>query len=285
MNSILALLLVPCVFGGDIITELTNSDEIDVLAELADQAGLKDLLSSEGPITVFAPTNEAFSKLPPGVAKKLFEDKEHLKKVILYHMIESSLPYDDIVDDTTHATKEGTSIRMNKFKMVETLPDFATVNGVGVLHSLPASNGVIHIISELLYPLPVHNIAKMLSLDPRFSSLGKAVKLAGMEDTLTTGGPFTLFAPTNKAFTGELDSEEAAKAVVERHLVPGSKFAARLLNQTVVAESGENLILTLQEKETNYMTVQCEQSSHEAVITEGDILVTNGVIHAINNIL
>jgi len=285
MNSILALLLVPCVLGGDIITELTNSDEIDVLAELADQAGLKDLLSSEGPITVFAPTNEAFSKLPPGVAKKLFEDKEHLKKVILYHMIESSLPYDDIVDDTTHATKEGTSIRMNKFKMVETLPDFATVNGVGVLHSLPASNGVIHIISELLYPLPVHNIAKMLSLDPRFSSLGKAVKLAGMEDTLTTGGPYTLFAPTNKAFTGELDGEEAAKAVVQRHLVPGSYFAARLVNQTIAADSGDKLVVTLEAGDRDFLRVHNEQTANKAVVTEPDVLVHNGVIHAINNIL
>jgi len=285
MNSILALLLVPCVFGGDIITELTNSDEIDVLAELADQAGLKDLLSSEGPITVFAPTNEAFSKLPPGVAKKLFEDKEHLKKVILYHMIESSLPYDDIVDDTTHATKEGTAIRMNKFKMVETLPDFATVNGVGVLHSLPASNGVIHIISELLYPLPVHNIAKMLSLDPRFSSLGKAVKLAGMEDTLTTGGPYTLFAPTNKAFTGELDSEEAAKEIVHRHLVPGSYFAARLVNQTIAADSGDKLVVTLEAGDRDFLRVHNEQTANKAVVTEPDVLVHNGVIHAINNIL
>merc|ERR1712080_579096 len=229
-------------------------------------------------------TNKAFSKLPPFVAQKLFDDKEHLKKVIQYHMVESSLPFDDIVDDSSVATKEGTEIRMNKFKMIEGLPDFATVNGVGVIHSLPASNGVIHIISELLYPLPEHNIAEILSLDPRFSSLGKAVKLAGMEETLSQG-PFTLFAPTNKAFTGEEDSMEAAKAMVHRHLVAGSKFASRLVNQTIAAESGDNLMVTLQEKETNYMTVQCEQSSHEAVMTEADILVTNGVIHAINNIL
>jgi len=285
MNSILTFLLLPYVLGGDIITELTNSDEINVLADLAEEAGLKDLLSSPGPITVFAPTNEAFRNLPPFITQKLFEDKEHLKRVILYHMVGSSLPYDDITDESAIATNEGTQLRLNKFQMEEGAPSFVTVNGKLVVHSLPASNGVIHVMSDLLYPLPMHNIAEIISLDPRFSSLRKAVKLAGMEDTLTTGGPYTLFAPTNKAFTGELDSEEAAKAVVQRHLVPGSKFAARLLNQTITAESGENLILTLQEKETNYMTVQCEQSSHEAVITEGDILVTNGVIHAINNIL
>jgi len=283
MNSFLTLLLLPYVLGGDIITELTNSDEIDVLAELADQAGLKDLLASEGPITVFAPTNKAFSKLPPFVAQKLFEDKEHLKKVIQYHMVESSLPFDDIVDDSSLATKEGTEIRMNKFKMIEGLPDFATVNGVGVIHSVPASNGVIHIISELLYPLPEHNIAEILSLDPRFSSLGKAVKLAGMEETLKQG-PFTLFAPTNKAFTGEEESQEAAKAMVQKHLVPGSKFAARLVNQTIAAEGGQALRVTLQEKEKNFMTVKCDDHE-EAVITEADILVTNGVIHAINKIL
>jgi len=285
MNSILTFLLLPYVLGGDIITELTNSDEINVLADLAEEAGLKDLLSSPGPITVFAPTNEAFRNLPPFITQKLFEDKEHLKRVILYHMVGSSLPYDDITDESAIATNEGTQLRLNKFQMEEGAPSFVTVNGKLVVHSLPASNGVIHVMSDLLYPLPMHNIAEIISLDPRFSSLGKAVKLAGMEDTLTTGGPYTLFAPTNKAFTGELDSEEAAKAVVQRHLVPGSYFAARLVNQTIAADSGDKLVVTLEAGDRDFLRVHNEQTANKAVVTEPDVLVHNGVIHAINNIL
>jgi len=285
MNSILAFLLLPYVLGGDIITELTNSDEINVLADLAEEAGLKDLLSSPGPITVFAPTNEAFRNLPPFITQKLFEDKEHLKKVILYHMVGSSLPYDDITDESAIATNEGTQLRLNKFQMEEGAPSFVTVNGKLVVHSLPASNGVIHIMSDLLYPLPMHNIAEILSLDPRFSSLREAVKLAGMEDTLTTGGPYTLFAPTNKAFTSNLDSEEAAKAVVQRHLVSGSYFAARLVNQTITADSGDTLVVTLEAGDRDFLRVHNEQTANKAVVTEPDVLVHNGVIHAINNIL
>lgn len=286
MHACLAFLLLPSVMGGDIIAEMASL-KIDVLADLADEAGLKDLLSSAGPITVFAPTNEAFRKLPPIIASKLFEDKEHLKKVILYHMVASSLPYDDITDDATIATKEGSKLRTNKFQMGEQAHSFVTVNGVLVVHSLPASNGVIHVISELLYPLPDHNIAEILDLDPRFSSLGKAVKQAGMTDTLTTGGPFTLFAPTEKAFLEMEENEDAAKSkeLVQRHLVPGSYFAARLVNQTIASDSGESLKVTLEERETNFLTVLCEQSSKKALVTEPDVLVTNGVIHAINNIL
>jgi len=285
MNSILTFLLLPYVLGGDIISELTNSDEINVLADLAEEAGLKDLLSSPGPITVFAPTNEAFRNLPPFITQKLFEDKEHLKRVILYHMVGSSLPYDDITDESAIATNEGTQLRLNKFQMEEGAPSFVTVNGKLVVHSLPASNGVIHVMSDLLYPLPMHNIAEIISLDPRFSSLRKAVKLAGMEDTLTTGGPYTLFAPTNKAFTGELDGEEAAKAVVQRHLVPGSYFAARLVNQTIAADSGDKLVVTLEAGDRDFLRVHNEQTANKAVVTEPDVLVHNGVIHAINNIL
>jgi len=200
-------------------------------------------------------------------------------------MVGSSLPYDDITDESAIATDEGTQLRLNKFQMEEGAPSFVTVNGKLVVHSRPASNGVIHVMSDLLYPLPMHNIGEILSLDPRFSSLRKAVKLAGMEDTLTTGGPFTLFAPTNKAFTEEVDSEEAAKAVVQRHLVPGSYFAARLVNQTIAADSGDTIVVTLEAGDRDFLRVHNEQTENKAVVTEPDVLVHNGVIHAINNIL
>merc|ERR1712226_1752269 len=191
---------------------------------------------------------------------KLFEDREHLKKVIQYHVVSGSHPYDDITDETSLATMEGSELRLNKFQKTDghpEFPSFVTVNGKLVVGSIAADNGVIHIISDLLYPLPVVSIAEILSLDPRFSSLEKAVKTAGMEETLATGGPFTLFAPTKKAFEGMEDNEDPVKSkeLIQRHLVSGSYFAARLVNHTIAAESGESLKVTLEKGENSFLTV------------------------------
>jgi len=285
MNLFLAAFLLPAVFGDNILDELTKNKEISLLAKLSEVAGLEDLFTSADPLTVFAPTNEAFNKLLPAARHNLYQDKELLKKVILYHTLPGKLEVGDISDDEVLTTKEGSKLRTNVFKMAEALPSFITVNGALVVHSRPVSNGVIHVISDIFFPIPELSINQMLELDPRFSSLMKVVEKAGMTETLATGGPFTFFAPTEEAFKGfeETPNEDECKELVLRHMVTGTRFAARLVNQTHVSDSGETLKTFLEDPGEDYLTVECDHVKGR--LMEPDLLVTNGVVHAINKIL
>ena len=77
---------------------------------------LAETLSGDGPFTVFAPTNEAFEKLPQSVVDALMADPEALKKVLLYHVIPAEIKSSDITeDDVSVASAEGTKLRVNTY--------------------------------------------------------------------------------------------------------------------------------------------------------------------------
>ena len=97
---------------------------------------------------------------------------------------------------------------------------------------IQADNGMIHLMSSVIYPLPTSNIAEVVTADERFSTLLAAVIEADLVETLSSGGPFTVFAPTNDAFAkiaaddlnALLADKEALARVLLRHVVPGAVF-------------------------------------------------------------
>ena len=110
---------------------------------------------------------------------------------------------------------------------------FVTINGKRVNKAdIEADNGVIHMVTDVIYPFPTGNIAEVVTGDERFSTLLAAVGAAGLAETLATGGPFTVFAPTNDAFAkvpkdaldGLLADKEALTKVLLRHVLPGALF-------------------------------------------------------------
>merc|ERR1719174_524827 len=109
---------------------------------------------------------------------------------------------DMITNDALVPTVEGSIHRVNVYLKSDYYDGFITVNGKRIrTFDIHASNGVIHLMTEVIYPsIPDQSIADIVSTDPRFSTLLAAVKAAGLVDTLASAGPFTLFAPTNDAF-------------------------------------------------------------------------------------
>merc|ERR1711973_657047 len=222
--------------AGNIAEELTKAGAT-TLVDLVVKAGLAETLSGPGPFTVFAPDNNAFAKLPKSLVDALTGDIELLKKVLLYHVIPGVAKSSDITDDLTAASAEGSDLRANVYYKSKFSNGYITVNGKSVKHpDIEASNGIIHIMKDVIYPIPSGNIAEVVSGDERFSTLLAAVGAAGLADTLTTGGPFTVFAPTNEAFAkvpqdalnGLLADKKALTKVLLRHVVPGTKFAKGL---------------------------------------------------------
>jgi uncharacterized surface protein with fasciclin (FAS1) repeats len=122
-----------------------NADFSTLVAALQ-AAELVDTLSGEGPFTVFAPTNEAFAKLPEGTVESLLADKEKLTAVLTYHVVSGKVMAADVVNLTEAATVGGANIAIDASNGVKI--NDATV----VTADIAASNGVIHVIDTVLLP-------------------------------------------------------------------------------------------------------------------------------------
>ncbi|MEB3210283.1 MAG: fasciclin domain-containing protein [Leptolyngbyaceae bacterium] len=136
---------------GDIVDVASSSDTFSTLVTALQTADLVDALQGEGPFTVFAPTNEAFDALPTGVLDALLlpENRDLLTEVLTYHVVPGEVMSTDLSTGPVE-TLNGDDLSVN------VAPPAVTVNDVDVIGAdVPASNGVIHVIDEVLVPSDV----------------------------------------------------------------------------------------------------------------------------------
>lgn len=284
-----AVVLASClsVCLGQTIPEVATQAGFSTLVDFVVQAGLAETLSGPGPFTVFAPTNEAFAKLPPEVVQAVSNDVDLLRKVLTYHVVPGKVLSTDLSNDMTAASVEGTELRFNIYggKTV-------TVNGKRVINAdVQASNGVIHVIDEVIFPFPEKTIAGLVASDPRFSTLLAAVSEAGLVDTLNGDGPFTVLAPTNDAFAkvdpaalqSLLADKDALTKTLLRHVVPQTLFSKGLQTGTVTTAGGE--LIHLVGRMHRMKRSSSGFSGPTSKVVEADIIATNGVVHAIDMVL
>ena len=130
------------------IAELTdNSDSFEILAAALAAADLTEILSGEGPFTVFAPTDDAFEALPEGSVDQLLlpENKDILVQVLTYHVVPGAILSTDLEDGSV-ATVEGSDVEI-------AITDTVTVNNANVVAAdIEASNGIIHVIDRVIIP-------------------------------------------------------------------------------------------------------------------------------------
>ena len=133
----------------DIVDTAVSAKSFNTLVAAAKAAGLVDTLKSEGPLTVFAPTDDAFAKLPEGTVESLLkpENKAKLAAILKYHVVAGKVLAADVVKLKQAQTVEGSNVKikvkdgtvkLNKAKVVKT--------------DIECSNGVIHVIDEVLLP-------------------------------------------------------------------------------------------------------------------------------------
>jgi len=287
--SVFVLAAVGAVQAGNLAEELTEAGAT-TLVDLVVKAGLADTVSNGGPFTVFAPTNEAFAKLPADLVDTLTGDVELLKKVLLFHVVSGEVYSKDLSNDLSVNSVEGSPLRVNIYLKSKFYPGFVTVNGKRVSKAdVKADNGVIHMVSDVIYPLPTSNIAELVTSDPRFSTLLAAVGAAGLADTLAGEGPFTVFAPTNDAFAkipedalnGLLADKTALTQKLLRHVLPGTVFYKGICWKIQEAASGEEI--ATQVFKGGVVKVVSEDAG--ARVNDADIVATNGVIHAIDTVI
>ena len=134
--------------AGDIVQTATEAGSFSTLLTAAEAAGLVETLQGEGPYTVFAPTDEAFAALPAGTLDGLLADTEALKKVLLYHVVSGAVSSDQVVGLTSADSVEGSPIAIAVKDGTVYLNDSAKV----VTPDVMASNGVIHVIDQVILP-------------------------------------------------------------------------------------------------------------------------------------
>ena len=131
----------------DIVTIAVDAGNFKTLATALTETGLIDVLQGDGPFTVFAPTDDAFAKLPKGTVESLLKDKEKLKKILLYHVVSGEVTSKEVVKLKTAETLEGENVKI-KVKDGSVMINDAKVIGADIM----ASNGVIHVIDTVLIP-------------------------------------------------------------------------------------------------------------------------------------
>lgn len=132
----------------DIVEVASKAGSFETLLAAAEAAGLVETLKGEGPLTVFAPTDEAFAALPEGTVPALLEDRERLRSVLTYHVIAGEVTAERVVELDSAETVNGRSVRIRVDDDGTVRIDDARV----VTADVKASNGVIHVIDRVLIP-------------------------------------------------------------------------------------------------------------------------------------
>jgi len=131
----------------DIIETAAAAGSFNTLAAAIEAAGLTETLKGEGPFTVFAPTDEAFAKLPEGTVDALLKDKARLTAILTYHVVPGRVKSEDVAGLSSATTVNGADLAI-KVQDGKVMVGQATVTQTDIA----ASNGVIHVIDQVLLP-------------------------------------------------------------------------------------------------------------------------------------
>ena len=273
--------LSPTVTPNDIPRTAQCTGIHDTLVTAVVQAELLETLQSEGPFTLFAPTDQAFADAGIDLAAlDTVEGKAVLTDILLYHVVSGEVPSSAVTECMTTTAVNGQTLAF-------TVGDGVMVNDATVtLADVGTSNGVIHVIDKVLSPTDSpNNIPRTAQCTGIHDSLVAAVVQAELLETLQGDGPFTLFAPTDQAFAdagidlAALDTVEGKAALTDillYHVVSGEVPSSAVTEcMTTTAVNGQTLAFTVGD---GVMV-------NDATVTLADVGTSNGVIHVIDKVL
>jgi len=287
LTIILSSLLLGLSTGENVVEVAVGSPNLfSALVDLVLTTELDGALSTTQSITVFAPTDDAFGKLHQSSIEILKSEqwRPHLKNLLLQHVLPVKVLSTDISDGLTAEALNGEQVKLN-------LPSSGGVlinDKSNVIQAdIPADNGVIHAVDTVLFPEWVSNsIVDRAVSDPELAILTNLVVELHLTNALSVQGPFTVFAPTDKAFVEGLNvlgvqdgmvTVHLASSLLTYHIVRGVFSAADIedgLELTTI--QGEKLIFSF-----NGDAAQVNGKN----IVDADILTNNGIVHKIDGLL
>ncbi len=311
LSGFLVLLLMVFSFGSMAFAEghmaetvvdiaVDTEGEFTILEAALTEAGLVETLQGEGPFTVFAPTDAAFEALlgELGIEAEDLLAHPQLEEVLLYHVVSGKVMSSDL---------ESGDVETLLGETVEIDASLFTVNDAEILvdeelFDLEAENGVVHVINQVLVPDVFEldydengdddngaeqNIVEIAQGNEDFSILVEALVAADLVSALEGEGPFTVFAPTNDAFAALLEALDIEKedllahpdleAVLLYHVVSGEVFSTDL-EDGMEAETLQGEMVVISVGDDGVFV-------NESEVINADIEASNGVIHAIDQVL
>ena len=265
--------------SDDIVETAAAAGSFQTLLAAAQAAGLVDTLKGKGPLTVFAPTDAAFEKLPEGTIEKLLADKKKLTAILTYHVVAGELPASKLVEMSWGETVQGQSFR------VSSGGDGVMVDGARVVKAdIRAKNGIIHVIDSVILPRP--DIVDTAVAAGSFKMLATALEAAGLIEALKSDGPFTVFAPTDEAFARLPDGTVDAllkdipklQAILKYHVV-GGRYYSDDLPASANPKTLQGDAISVRKSKDGKVTVE------GAKVISADIIAGNGVIHVIDTVI
>jgi len=260
----------------DIVDTAVAAGQFGTLVTAVQAAGLVETLKGPGPFTVFAPTDEAFAKLPEGTVESLLkpENRGKLVEILTYHVVPGRVSSEQAANLPKADTVQGTSV------LISADGGTVRVDGAKVIQAdIATSNGVIHVIDAVILPKDIVATAQAAG---QFNTLLAAAKAAGLVDALKGKGPLTVFAPTDKAFAS------LPAGTVEDLLRPDNKdrLAAILKYHVVAGEVtlGGRQVKTLQGGQVDIRPANGLRVD-EAKVLLADVRATNGIVHVIDRVL
>ena len=137
----------PAASGKNVVQTAAAAGQFTTLVSLVQKAGLAGALSGKGPLTVFAPTDAAFAKVPKATLAALGKNPAKLKAVLLYHVVKGNVTAAKVAKLTSVKTLQGSAVR------IDAMGGTVSVDGAKIVKAdVMASNGVIHVIDRVLLP-------------------------------------------------------------------------------------------------------------------------------------
>eukprot|EP00747_Dinoflagellata_sp_TGD_P101138 gnl/TRDRNA2_/TRDRNA2_168247_c0_seq3.p1 gnl/TRDRNA2_/TRDRNA2_168247_c0~~gnl/TRDRNA2_/TRDRNA2_168247_c0_seq3.p1 ORF type:complete len:333 (+),score=74.77 gnl/TRDRNA2_/TRDRNA2_168247_c0_seq3:79-1077(+) len=245
------------------------------------QALADNTLNGAGPFTVFAPTDAAFGAMLAelGITAEQLLQREDLPAILMYHVVPGKVMSSDLSNGMAVTTVQGAMAQ------VSITGSTVAINDAKVTQAdIECSNGVIHVIDKVLMPPTIVQIAVST---PGFSTLVAALTKANLVDTLNGAGPFTVFAPTDAAFTTllsdlgntaeELLAREDLAEILKYHVASGKVMSTDLSNGMEVE--------TLQGSKATISIDGQTVKVGDATVTSPDVVGANGVVHVIDKVL
>jgi len=241
--------------------------------------------------TVFAPTNDAFDKLPQGAIDRLFNEEflPHLIDLLLYHVIDGEIFSSDITDGAVVETMNGETILANVNNATITINGSSKV----IVPDVDASNGVVHVVDNVLLPRSAaKNIVEAAATEADFSTFVSLLRTEEYDLGELVSSPeniLTVFAPTNGALQELIDggfdtsNPTAVADLLKYHIIQGTILTSDELHQgDIPTVQGSSISVDIV---GNFWSGYEVELNGGVRITKENILASNGIIHAIDTVL
>ena len=300
--------------------QLTGQDSNKISAVVADnfnlsvfstgliRTGLKDKMLQNGPFTVIAPSDNAFSKAGLGTpAALLATEPSRVSAIMNYHILDGSYELNKLPFLFNQEIRSANGGKLFVTHWVKGADTALTINGSRVLsQNIKASNGLIQVVDQMLEPYTHELIRDAIASDRNVSLFYQALQHAGLIATINGKGPYTIFAPSNAAMTAyglptleaiNQTNPAALSAFLKYHILEDRRFVYDYILSTGTSEKSEQRMLdgnsiqvTLIRNSNSpgsFLGIQLKGTGNTSVITltKQDVLTGNGVLHTIGTVL